>query len=297
MSQAFISGWRRDTWQGSAERGEAGELLTHTASDQFASRGIAPGDRIYVLGNDAGRLIVIGRMTVDEIYDLAEARRRFGSQVWDANWHAEGVDATPMRFDRVVPEREARKITGASGTPLKIDPRRYRLDNQTLMAVREITPQSAAILDRVLSEPVEDSSDILATGNLGRALTAVERKAVEERAMTVAAMELRAAGWTTIERTAESKPWDFEVKRRRGRARVEVKGSTRPIAKIELTRNEVESARTHPHSILVLVDRISLAPDGRKATGGTAEIQDQWVLDERQLTAERYSYLPRKTTR
>jgi hypothetical protein len=295
VSRAFITGWRRETWRDAEDRGEEGEPLTHTASDQFGSRGIQPGDLLYVLGNDDGRLIVIGRMTVEELYGLEEARARLGPDVWDASWHAEGSDGTPKRFDCVVPEDEARQIKGASGKPLRIAPDEYRLDSQTLMTVREITPGSAAILDRLLDEPARDDDlgDVLATAKLGRLMSAAERKAVEERAMTVAEEELRGAGWTTIDRTAEVHSWDFEVGRGTESARVEVKGSTVPITKVELTRNEVESARTHSHSILVLVERIRLDREGPTATGGTAEVQDPWELDEAQLSPERYSYRPR----
>ena len=293
MSRAFISGWRRETWQEAEARGEAGQLLTHTASDQFRSRGIAPGDRLYVLGNADGQLIVIGRMIVAELYDLAEAERRWGPHVWPAAWHAEGLDATTMGFDRTVPEEEARQITGASGKPLRIASNEYRLDSQTLLTVREITPASAAILDALLNESRNDRSEVLATAGLARTMNDAERTAIEERAMKLARDKLCAAGWTTITRTAEFEAWDFEVSRGRERARVEVKGSTRPIATIELTRNEVTSARTYAHSILVLVERITLDRSGPTATGGTADLQDPWTIDDRYLRAERYSYRPR----
>ena len=293
MSRAFISSWRRETWQEAESRGEAGELLTHTASDQFLSRGITRGDRLYVLGNADGQVIVIGRLTVDELYDLDEAERRWGPHVWPAAWHAEGLDATTMRFDRIVPEEQARRISGASGKPLRIAPNEYRLDSQTLLTVREITPASAAILDAVLDESPDDRGDVLATDGLARTMSAAERKAVEERAMELARDKLAAAGWTTITRTAELEAWDFEVVRAGERARVEVKGSTRPIARVELTRNELTSARTYPHSVLVLVEHITLDRSGPTATGGTTDLQDPWTIDERYLRAERYSYRPR----
>jgi hypothetical protein len=134
----------------------------------------------------------------------------------------------------------------------------------------------------------------MATVQQGRRLTAAERKAVEEQAMAVAAEELRDRGWTTITRTAETKSWDYEVARKGSKARVEVKGSTGLISKIELTRNEVASARTFPHSMLVLVSRIAIAANGREASGGAAQVVDPWVLDESRLVPERYSYSPHK---
>jgi hypothetical protein len=45
-----------------------------------------------------------------------------------------------------------RKIVSERGTPLRIAPDEYRLDSQTLMRTRAITPESAEILDAVLAE-------------------------------------------------------------------------------------------------------------------------------------------------
>ncbi|WP_270040490.1 protein NO VEIN domain-containing protein [Solirubrobacter ginsenosidimutans] len=246
---------------------------------------------MYVLGNDHGRLIVIGRMTVESVLDFQAAKARFGPNIWDAAWHLIASDATPQRFDRVVPEADARAITGASGKPLRIAPGAYQLDSQTLMTVRQITAASAEILDRALMESgAEEPSSAIATTAIVRRLSAAECKVVEERAMTVALDELRRAGWSKITRTAERFSWDYEVQEGAAAARVEVKGSTRTIKSIELTRKEVDSARTYPHSILVLVSDIALDRAGPTAQGGHATIDDPWEIVEEQLRAERFSY-------
>jgi hypothetical protein len=184
-----------------------------------------------------------------------------------------------------------REPSRASGVPLRIAPDRYRLDSQTLLTVREITPGSAAILDRVLEDrPIDDADQQIATAALARRLSGPERQAVEERAMDVAKSELQRAGWRRICRTADHKAWDYEVSDDRHTARVEVKGSTAPIGTIELTRNERDSAMGYPHSILVLVSEIELDLADLKAHGGHPRIVDLWTPAEDDLVPERFSY-------
>ncbi len=69
-----------------------------------------------------------------------------------------------------------------------------------------------------------------------------------------------------------------------------MKGSTRTIASIELTRNEADSARTYLHSILVLVSDIALDRAGPTAQAGHATIDDPRDVVDDQLRAERFSY-------
>jgi hypothetical protein len=293
MARAFITGWARETWQAAEANGETGTPLRYAASDQFGWGGnVEIGDRLYVLGNDDGRLIVISRLTVDEKLDRAAAAQRLPPDVWQAECYVIGREGLPLRFDQVVPEADARAIVSERGTPLRIAPDQYRLDSQTLMRTRPITPESAAILDRVLAAGPRTGGEVIATGALARRLNPVERKAVEERAMTVAADQLRGAGWDRIVRTAEHKSWDFEVTGQSKRtARVEVKGSTLPIRAIELTRKERDSAVTFAYSILVVVSEIELTRSASTtATGGKPRLIDPWQPSRDDFTAQRYSY-------
>ncbi|MET0602389.1 MAG: hypothetical protein ABW167_10400, partial [Baekduia sp.] len=94
---------------------------------------------------------------------------------------------------------DARAIASEAGTPLNIASDTYRLSSQTLLRTRAITPESAALLDGVLASPaVSADSAVVATGSLARRLSGPERRAIEERAMDAARMELERAGWTHI---------------------------------------------------------------------------------------------------
>jgi hypothetical protein len=109
--------------------------------------------------------------------------------------------------------------------------------------------------------------------------------------MTVAAEQLRRAGWEQVVRTAEQASWDYEVTRGIDEmARVEVKGSTLPIRTIEVTRKERDSALTFHASILVLVDEIELDRSGPSASGGNPRVIDRWTPSPDEFVAQRYTY-------
>src|SRR3954464_4554985 len=103
--------------------------------------------------------------------------------------------------------------------------------------------------------------------------------------MDVAASELRRAGWNRVVRTAEREAGDYEVGDGRKTARVEVKGTTAPIRRIDLTRNERDTGMRYPHSILFLVSQIELDADGPRANGGHARLMDPWTPAEDDMTA------------
>ncbi len=153
MSSAYIALW--DQPQVEIERRAVagfGGTLDHSASRQFRARGVSRGDRVYIVATRDRRLLLLGRLTVERIVDQATAERRFpGQAVYQAPDHLLG-SGTRLELDRVVPEGIVRKIRRESGKPIKIDPRRYRIDPQSLRTTGRITDSSAALLDHVLGE-------------------------------------------------------------------------------------------------------------------------------------------------
>lgn len=145
-------------WQRSTMLDEASSAvpaaLKHSASNSFLARGVATGDRIYVISNHSGKFFLIGRLIVDRIVDQATATKYLGFDLWDADDHALAVQGTEMtmRFDVTIPLAEVRrlefvsksglsypKLTG-SGVP----------DRQTFRGVREVTDKTAVVFDRGL---------------------------------------------------------------------------------------------------------------------------------------------------
>jgi hypothetical protein len=123
----------------------------------------------------------------------------------------------------------------------------------------------------------------------GIGLTQAEKKAVEDRAVTVAKAHYEAAGWTVELR---GKPYDLHCTKPSGELRVEVKGTTGRGETIRLTRGEVEHARNKfPAVALFIVCKIKLDRGSRPvATGGQPGILDPWRIDEGALSALAFEY-------
>jgi len=134
--------------------GWEGEPLDHAAGKIFTQRGVGPGDKVYVVNNFKGDLVLIGRLEVEKIVSQAEAERILGVEVWDALEHiiAKPGSATPMRFERIVPMDMVRQLLfqGAKGfESLKFESE-DRLDRQTLRGVRRLSDGSARLLESLL---------------------------------------------------------------------------------------------------------------------------------------------------
>lgn len=151
MGDPYISMWTQDQVDFQAEILTVGDRLDHTAGKQFRQRGVAVGDRVYVVARErqVGRLVLIGRLVVERITDQRGADAYFGRPVYRAPDHLLGK-GSELRLDRVVPQRTARELRRESGKPLKIADGEYSLDQQTLRATGRVTEESAALLDAVL---------------------------------------------------------------------------------------------------------------------------------------------------
>jgi hypothetical protein len=204
MSSAYIALW--DQPQIGTERSVLagfGDTLDHAASRQFRARGVTRGDRVYIVGTRDRRVLLLGRLTVERIVDQATAERRFpGHALYRAPDHILGR-GTRLELDRVVPEDIVRKIRRESGKPIKIDPRRYRIDPQSLRTTGRITDSSAALLDHVLGEliPVELDQTFEEGSKRERRHLATERSpAVRAAALALQGTDCRVCGFSYADR-------------------------------------------------------------------------------------------------
>jgi len=146
--------WQNRYW--TADSNDEGEPLTASGSNMFRKRGVAPGDSIYVLSLRGGVLLLGGRMTVGDIVSRDEAVRRTGNDnLYDASeWvlAAKGSGTKLDLFREISPEvaRDLRFVS-ATGKPKGLffeTP--TQLDVQATRGVRELTRESAHLLDRIL---------------------------------------------------------------------------------------------------------------------------------------------------
>lgn len=158
MTRHFTHYWANATWK-MAMGSDPGSSLDRSASSQFRKRGVRAGDFLYVVTVQDGHLQLGARMRVAKVIDHAEARRLFGRDVWPAPDQAIGTNGTPLRHDSTVPEAVVRRLRFApGGKPLRFVGR--KLDTQTLRGVRELTPESAALLDLLLEAAPRDSGPL-----------------------------------------------------------------------------------------------------------------------------------------
>lgn len=293
--------WAQKYWRDDAQaRGDEGAPFNHTASNQFGPRGLQSGDRLYVVGIDAGELLLIGRMDVGNVVRTSEARRLLGSSdVYPSEWHAIArPPLRPLSFERRVPESMARAIRTEDDKALSIDPAVYRVQSRALVTARFIAPESAALLDTLIEDDLVESDEVrevegVARGRAGdRGLTGAQRRAIEKHAVKTATKHFEAEGWT-VEDVGLTRPYDLDCRKGRRNIHVEVKGSTGPLATIAMTAGEVEDATEH-HPATALFVLHSIALDGSRTRprtrGGEVHLEQPWQPKRSRLRAVAYSY-------
>jgi hypothetical protein len=118
------------------------------------------------------------------------------------------------------------------------------------------------------------------------------RKAIEDRAMDLAIRYYqRLTGH--VENTSRVQPYDLWCPTHSPEIRVEVKGSTRKVAEVQLTVGEVKNAEGGPwRTDLFVVSNIQLqpGPDGPQARGGEARVFTSWRPEERDLEPLSFRY-------
>jgi hypothetical protein len=99
----FTHYWEGKTCDEMFALGWEGKPLDHTAGKIFKRRGVAVGDKVYVVNIVKGILLLIGRMEVGQIVlSTQEASIILGYEAWEAPEHliAKRGSATPMRWPR-----------------------------------------------------------------------------------------------------------------------------------------------------------------------------------------------------
>jgi hypothetical protein len=132
----------------------------------------------------------------------------------------------------------------------------------------------------------------------GFRLSSEERRAIEQRAMTVAREHLEGLGYAVEDHSTRSS-YDFAATRGVETVKVEVKGTTAAAAdEVFMTRNEVELHRREVgQTALITVTGIGLAqgPDGVAAIGGRCTCRLPWDITEWDATPLAYKLSLRRS--
>jgi hypothetical protein len=167
----------------------------------------------------------------------------------------------------------------------------FELEGLLLSAAERLGEIYLAQLDqRDISQGDRDTDQIIAiakplrrSGRQGQGLNAIERKAVELRAMEVALNYLKEHNYECKDTSATE---SFDVLATKGGIgiKVEIKGTTSDICdSVMMTRNEVNLHRNEKGKTgLLIVSKICLIRDekGANATGGVLEDLLSWDIDE-----------------
>lgn len=158
----WTSYWRERNWAANVEY----EPVVASGSDSFRERGVSVGDAMYIVSQHSGQLLLGGRMTVGRIVSRDQAVRiRKNNDLYDASEWAIGEQGSGTPLDQhrqLAPEitRQLRFISGTSAMTkalLLVNDR--DLDRQTIRGVRELTAESASLLDEIIEMKVLLRSD------------------------------------------------------------------------------------------------------------------------------------------
>jgi hypothetical protein len=118
------------------------------------------------------------------------------------------------------------------------------------------------------------------------------RRAIEDYAMQRAGTELRSRKYGNIKDTSNYKCYDYTCELNGKQYFVEVKGTQTQGKNVILTKGEVEHAKKHPDScILILVRSVKIsASKPVKVIKGTIDVWEKWIVHDENLNAIQYKW-------
>ena len=142
---AYLSYWKPDQvdWDDPTS-----DIIDYSASQQYHK--VRPGDQVYILTSDAGKMYLVGRMIVNDVVGRQEAATRLGrTPEYEADYYILPAPGAAAPAALIECEDALRKLyTISGGQPERI---KEPITGQRFQAMRQITPGSATILDDLLT--------------------------------------------------------------------------------------------------------------------------------------------------
>jgi hypothetical protein len=167
MARFWMCHWQIRDWK--SEVNPEGEPISSAGSNSFRKRGVSVGDVAYIVSQKDGQLYLGGRMPVRQIASRSEAVRieenpdLYDAEEWILDPTKQG--GTPLRLHRRLAPALTKQLRFLSRQGLREPFFRTptELDKQALRGTRELTPQSAALLDRIidLTDPNSTPNELL----------------------------------------------------------------------------------------------------------------------------------------
>ncbi len=142
MTRYFLQYW---TLPSALFNVDQGEMLNHTAGNQLGK--LRAGDILWMATIQDGALYILGSFRVGQITNQKTAERLLGPGLWIADWHALALSnpTSPIGFRRL-PMRLAKRLCFESDRSPSLTIRNGKIEAQQLQAIRQLTEQSAALL-------------------------------------------------------------------------------------------------------------------------------------------------------
>lgn len=230
----------------------SGQTLDHTGSEQLFR--VTPGSIVWIVTVRHGHLNLVGRLVVGEIISYGEAKNRFRSDVWEAKHHAvakPGTEEPINELSLLSIAENLRFVSKAHRNKLDIDG--GKVDGKQLQAIRELTPDSARLIERLWNgtgQATDFERQVRRGVGFGNPTT---NKRVERAAVDHVTKDYASRGWAVRSVEADKCGYDLNCEKGRDEEHAEVKGVQGEVISFIITRGEKRRAQNDPSFVLCVV--------------------------------------------
>jgi hypothetical protein len=230
-----------------------GQPLQHSGSEQLNR--VTPGNIVWIVTvRPQGQLHLVGRLVVGEIISYEEAKKRFGSNVWEARYHAVAHSGTDEPISELSLMSIADSLRFISKTHRdRLDIVGSKVDGKQLQQIRELTPESASSIQRIwygIGQAADFERQVRKGAGFGNPET---NKKVERAAIDYVTEDYVSRGWAVRSVEAAKCGYDLRCRKGKNEEHVEVKGTQGDIISFIITRGETRCARDDSDFILCVV--------------------------------------------
>ncbi|MDX6270298.1 MAG: hypothetical protein QOD28_1521 [Acidobacteriota bacterium] len=289
-------------WKHSTAARNIGFPLDHAASGQFGK--IEPGDVLWVVTYEHGKLYLLGRLDVARVVSQSEAERILKEKLWKAKFHViakTNTVATVVSIDLM-------EVAPVLRFESDIDRLPPNFTAQSVRRLRLLTAESIEIFEDLWNVTVlmqSDKAEHLGGGWVGNSATKLRsagqgfavspevRRAIEIYAMQRAIEFFKGKGYD-VEDTSMNNPFDLFCIKGTDELFVEVKGTQTRGETVILTKNEVGFARKNRErmALFILHSVLITSEHGIQISDGEFNIFHPWDVDQGTLIATQYLYTP-----